>query len=221
MKLEQIASGLHRWTAPHPDWKPEDGGPEGWERDVACLAWEAADRLVLIDPLVPSDGTEAQEVWTEIDALASAFKQPVVIVLTVYWHERSAGYALERYAQSVGAEVWAPRGSVDKLQSPVKETFAPGDELPGGIEALAADGDEEVVLWLPQVRALVAADVLLGTGDGVRLCPRSWLDGDTELEDVRRALLTLLDLPVELLLVSHGPPVHAEGRAALERALAA
>ena len=55
-----------------------------------------------------------------------------------------------------------------------------------------------------------------------RLCPPGWLrylePGLTHGE-LRDALRTLLDLPVELVLVSHGEPVLDDGRAALERAL--
>ncbi len=219
MRLDEVAPGLRRWTAPHPDWTPEEGGPEGWEREVGCVAWEAPDRLVLIDPLVPSEGTEAQELWTEIDAIASHLREPVAILLTAFWHERSAGYAIERYAQSIAAELWAPQGGVGRLESPVTRAFEAGDELPGDVEAFPAERDDEVVLWLPQVRALVVGDVLLGRDGGVRLCPPSWVGGEPELEQTRGTLLGLLDLPVEMVLVSHGPPVLTNGRAALERAL--
>ena len=50
MKVEPIAEGLWRWTAPHPDWR--DGAD--WDRDVGCVYWETDDAVVLIDPLVPS-----------------------------------------------------------------------------------------------------------------------------------------------------------------------
>jgi hypothetical protein len=38
---------------------------------------------------------------------------------------------------------------------------------------------------------------------------------------LRKSLGRLLDLPIEMLLVSHGEPVLSGGRAALEQALAA
>jgi hypothetical protein len=38
--------------------------------------------------------------------------------------------------------------------------------------------------------------------------------------DLRAALLPLLELPVEMVLVSHGEPVLSDGHTALERALA-
>jgi hypothetical protein len=55
------------------------------------------------------------------------------------------------------------------------------------------------------------------------MCPSSWLrylDGFTQ-DDLRRELRArLLDLPIEMVLVSHGEPVLRDGRAAVERALA-
>ena len=57
---------------------------------------------------------------------------------------------------------------------------------------------------------------------GLRLCPESWLrylDGYT-LDDLRAGLQPLLELPVELVLVSHGEPVLQNGHDELERALA-
>jgi hypothetical protein len=65
---------------------------------------------------------------------------------------------------------------------------------------------------------------MLGDGDGgLRLCPESWLDylgagvAHAELAD---ALRPLLELPIEIVLVSHGVPVLEDGHAALEQALA-
>ena len=54
------------------------------------------------------------------------------------------------------------------------------------------------------------------------MCPESWLRhlGGYTQEDLRAGLRPLLDLPVEMVLVSHGEPVLRDGRAALERALA-
>ena len=72
----------------------------------------------------------------------------------------------------------------------------------------------------PLVRALVAGDAVIGDGGGgARLCPASWAGGTAGLARVARTLRPLLELPVERVLVSHGEPVLAEGRAALERAL--
>ena len=97
--------------------------------------------------------------------------------------------------------------------------------LPGGIVALQTARRAEVVYWLPEQRSVVVGDVLLGAGakpkatdEPLRLCPERWLSGPSHA-DLRESLSPLLDLPVERVLVSHGAPVLADGRAALERVL--
>ena len=76
----------------------------------------------------------------------------------------------------------------------------------------------EVVYWLAGAAAVVPGDVLLGTEGGVRLCPSSWL-GRGRVSDLAAELRPLLELPVERVLTSHGPPVMSGGAAALTRAL--
>ena len=193
MDVQEIADGLWRWTAPHPDWTPEEGGPDGWERDVGCVYYEAPGAVCLIDPLVPED--EAERFWRALDRDVERAGKPVAVILTVYWHSRSADEIAARYGAS--------------------------REPPAGVEVFPIDrGYEEVVFWLPEPRALVAGDALLGAPDGgVRLCPPSWR---TKVDDAvfRSSLARLLELPVERVLVSHGEPVLENGRDALARALA-
>ena len=79
------------------------------------------------------------------------------------------------------------------------------------------------MFWLPEQRALVAGDRVLGGGDGsLRLCPESWLGylpSGLTLDELRLLLRPLLDLPIERVLVSHGEPVLADGREALAEAI--
>jgi glyoxylase-like metal-dependent hydrolase (beta-lactamase superfamily II) len=77
------------------------------------------------------------------------------------------------------------------------------------------------VYWLPEHRALVPGDVLIADDGGLRLCPESWLPEKKTLDDLRDSLRPVLDLPVELVLVSHGEPVLENARAALAGALSA
>jgi len=86
---------------------------------------------------------------------------------------------------------------------------------PFGIEAYAGREDNDLVLWLPSIRAIVAGDSLSDFGEGldVQLGGRKHVTRD----DVVRRLRPLLDLPVELVLPAHGEPAD---RAALERVLA-
>jgi hypothetical protein len=70
----------------------------------------------------------------------------------------------------------------------------------------------------------VPGDRLLGDdAGGVRLCPPSWLrylPGGMTTEELA-ALAPVRDLPVEMVLVSHGEPVLRDGARAIERVLAA
>ena len=40
LEVKQISTGLWRWQVPHAEWKPEKGGPGGWEQIVGCVYYE-------------------------------------------------------------------------------------------------------------------------------------------------------------------------------------
>jgi glyoxylase-like metal-dependent hydrolase (beta-lactamase superfamily II) len=193
--MEEIAPGLRRWTARHPE----------WEEDVASLALETDDGLLLFDPIDPPRGV----------------RRPDHVLLTVFWHHRSTGDLNAKH-------VWSP-GSVRALQNrgvEVTDEFGAGDELPGGVQAFATARANEVVYWLPERRALVVGDVLLGAGakphatnDPLRLCPQRWLGGKATHDDLRASLAPLLELPVSRVLVSHGQPVLRGGKRVLQRVI--
>lgn len=91
-----------------------------------------------------------------------------------------------------------------------------GDPLPGGVQAFATVLAAEIVLWLPEHRALVTADVIAATQNGdLCLMPDSWLEEGVTHELDRDALLPVLELPIDMVLVSHGEPVLEDGHAAL------
>jgi len=202
MELRELRPGLWRWVAFHPEWR----------EDVGSVAYEGADDLVLIDPLLARDGA--------LDALVKRVGKPVAVLVTVYWHTRSADVLARRH----GARVLAPSGgkAAVRRRAPTTEAFRVGDELPGGVMAFPTARSAEAVYWVPDHRALVPGDVLLGAAEGgLRMCPRGWLPESATLEKLAASLRPLLDLPVSRVLVSHGEPVLRNGRAALERALAA
>jgi glyoxylase-like metal-dependent hydrolase (beta-lactamase superfamily II) len=212
--IDQIAEGLWRWTARHPEWRPD----ADWPPEVGCVYYEAPDAVVLVDPLVPAELDDRDRFWRALDRDLEQAGRPLAVVLTVFWHERSAQEVVERYP---GATLWASEPADERLSARVTNPFRPGDPLPGGVEAHEADRRDEVLLWIPEHRALVAGDVLLGDGSGgVRVCPDSWLPEGVSSDEFRAGLQPLLDLPVERVLVSHGEPVLTGGREALARALA-
>ena len=201
--LDALRPGLWRWTAPHPaaDPDPKPGSPADWPADVGCVACAAPGALVVIDPLVPP-GREPS-FWAAMDRLVERHGPRVAVVTTIQWHRRSRDAFVARY---------------DATTSRAKNA------LPEGVRPVPVRRGGEVMVWLAEHRALVPGDRLIGDGaGGVRLCPPSWLGylrTKITVADLRDALAPLRDLPVEMVLVSHGDPVLRDGAQALDRALA-
>jgi glyoxylase-like metal-dependent hydrolase (beta-lactamase superfamily II) len=163
--------------------------------------------LVLIDPLVRDD--PSSDVWDWLDGEVEAADGNVAVLLTAPWHERSTRDVLERY----GAAVWidsAARvriGGLPKLRA-----------LPAGIEVFKPRGVNEgqVAFFIKEEGTLVVAEFFLGTATGLRLLPSpttSDIDAFTEsMNELRR-------LPIERVLVAHGPPVFDAGADAMAAAL--
>jgi hypothetical protein len=194
-RVTDVVPGLRRWTALHEEWREE----------VASLAVETGDGLVLIDPIDPPPG----------------MARPDHVLLTVFWHGRTTG-------ELTSPRVWASARGAKRLQNrgvEVTDAVENGAVLPGGIRGFPTARESEVVYWLPDQKALVVGDVLLGAGakpratsEPLRLCPERWL-GKTSHDDLRRSLRPLLDLPVQRVLVSHGQPVLRGGKRALAAVL--
>jgi len=174
-----------------------------WEEEVGSVAIDTTDGLVLIDPLDPP----------------AELPSPKHVLVTVYWHDRAVS--------GLKARVWAPSRSIRPLRNRgIEAVDAACGSLPGGIVPFQTARAAEAVYWLPDHRAVVVGDVLLGAGakpratdDPLRLCPERWLGKPTHA-DLRKSLRPLLDLPVEHVLVSHGAPVVGGGARELERVLA-
>jgi hypothetical protein len=199
--LRELRPGLYRWTARHPDAEadPQPGSPADWGPDVGSVAYAAPDALVLVDPLVPPDRADLRQ---ELDGLVRRHGKPVVVLTTLQFHRRSREELVARY---------------DASTSRAKKS------LPNRVETIQVRGAGETMVWLPEHRALIPGDRLLG-GDrgGLRLCPESWLrylPSKMSQTQLRQALRPVLDLQVDMVLVSHGQPVLSGGRKALERAL--
>ena len=180
---------MRRWTS----------FSEDWQEDVGSVAVESADGLLHFDPLDPPERADHT-------------------FITVFFHARGAR-----------GRIWAPARQVKRLANrgvEVTDPFEPGDELPGGVECFTTAREGEVVYWVPSERALIVGDVLLGAGakprktdDPLRLCPDRWVGGGKTQADLAASLRPLLELPIEQVLVSHGAPVLADGRAHLTAVL--
>jgi hypothetical protein len=201
-RLDELRPGLWRWTAAHPDWEPnpDPESPADWPRDVGCVAYAAPDGFLFIDPLLP---TPPEPFWAQIDELVEHHREQVSVVTTLQFHRRSRDEFVERYGAS---------------------TSRAKKNLPEDVVPIPIRGAGETMIWLPDPRALIPGDRILGDEKGgLRLCPESWLrylPGRISADDLRTKLRPLLELPVELVLTSHGEPVLRDGREALARALA-
>jgi glyoxylase-like metal-dependent hydrolase (beta-lactamase superfamily II) len=198
--VREVQTGLWHWEARHPDWTPAEGGAHGWGPEVSSYAVDDGERLLLLDPLAPPG---------ELEELAAA--RETAIVLTCPWHRRDAASLAERF----GAPLHVP--PPDKADpNPVEgQVFSAGDRLPIGVEALPGMEPNDLVLWIESRRALVAGDTLIDRGNGLEF-PVDWANKGVPREQILEGLRPLLELPVELVLPTHGAPTD---RAALERAL--
>jgi hypothetical protein len=219
--VRELQPGLWHWQAPHPDWTPE----ERWPQEVSSYAIDDGTRLLLFDPqTVPSE------------LLERATEREPVIVLTQPWHERDARLLVDR----LGAPVYTPPpdtaddlvrkfgitpeqaggGSPDLAWLRTGEWgkahwYAAGDRLPFGIEAFLGREHNDLQLWIGSRRAVILGDTVVDFGRGFGL--NEWLKGGVTHEEIKARLRPLLDLPIELVLPTHGEPTD---RAALEQALA-
>jgi glyoxylase-like metal-dependent hydrolase (beta-lactamase superfamily II) len=189
--VEELRPGLWHWSAVHPTWE---------QNEVQSYAWDAGSTLVLLDPLSPP---------SLVDELVGG--KEVATVLTCDWHDRSAPQLVER----LGAGVYAPAGGEGVLAA---HHFDPCDPLPGEVVAYRGTHPGEVALWIAEARALVVGDSLI-TKDGVLKIPETWLPQGESVADVSRRLAPLLELPVELVLTTHGEPVREDGAESLRTAL--
>ncbi|HZB23695.1 MAG TPA: hypothetical protein VE444_07595 [Gaiellaceae bacterium] len=132
---------------------------------------------------------------TLLEGLVEA--QEIGVLLTAEWHRRSADDCVERF----GAHV-----------------HATGDDLPADVELASIGADDEVAYWIPRHRALVIGDVF--TNEGRFRVMDHWVPEGGTPEQVRDGVRPLLELPVELVLLTHGDPVLEDGREAMRAALA-
>jgi len=176
---------------------------------VSSYAIDDGDRLLLFDPLA---------VPREIAELAAGRES--VVVLTSPWHERDTRSLMER----LDAAVFTPPPDegmpdvawlLDRASSHA-HLYSPGDRLPVGVEVFPGRLPNDVVLWIENWRAVIAGDTLVDLGQGLEI-PVEWLPKGVMREQVANGLEMLLDLPVDVVLATHGGPTD---RAALARALA-
>lgn len=112
------------------------------------------------------------------------------VVITCKWHVRDA----------------------EKLGVPVAR---PGEELPDGLEWREGMESYDQLVWVPEHGALISGDTFVERGRGLEV-PSEWVDSGESREAIIARLRSLLDLPIEHVLPTHGEPTD---RSALERVL--
>jgi glyoxylase-like metal-dependent hydrolase (beta-lactamase superfamily II) len=200
--VRELQTGLWWWEAVHPEWAEDEEANGDWGPEVSSYAVDDGRRLLLIDPTAPP---------APIAALAA--DREVIVVLTNPWHERDAPVISER----LGAAVFAPPPDDDGKGTRISaQLFVAGDRLPFGVEAFPGrEPPYDVLLWIESRRAVAIGDTLIDRGNGIEIVD-SWLPQGVTREQVVQGLRPLLELPVEVVLPTHGAPTD---RAALERAL--
>jgi glyoxylase-like metal-dependent hydrolase (beta-lactamase superfamily II) len=195
--VQEIAPGLWWWSAPHPEWTPEDlEGGKGWEQIVSSYALVTDDAFVLFDPLI--------EDWGALDRVVVKHGPPAILI-TILWHVRSAQQVLERYD---GASVWAHEPAAEWIGERTRytNTFNIHDELPGGVEAVHMRRIEEVAYWLPRHNAVVLGDTILGHDGRAALCPPTWVRKHETFDAAEEAVRQLMGRNPDRLLLTHGGP---------------
>jgi hypothetical protein len=200
--MREVLPGVYHWSATHPK----------IQIAVSCYWLQASG--VMIDPLIPAD--------VGADWFAAQPTVPQAIVLSNRHHYRDSGELAERfdcpvYCNSAGLHEFT-RGQ------PVTG-FAAGELLPGGILAREVDAicPDDTALYLQTSRAIVFADgVVRGGpqgGDGpLGFVPDSLMDDPAATEHGLLAACKrlLAELDFDHLLLAHGGPVIAGGRAQLQ-----
>ena len=205
----EILDGLWRFEALHPEWTEEEREAEGWEQSVAWWALATPGGLVLIDPLIDD--------WEALHALVAGASGCAGVVRTCHWHQRSIDEVVSRY----DVPIWARVDPDGQAGQPLDHPVGDRQELFGRLRVIDVERADEVALWLPHQRALVFGDAMIrATAGELRVCPDSWTQPPGGSARLRSLLAELTELPVEHVLVSHGPLVLGDGLESLRRATA-
>jgi hypothetical protein len=204
--MREIAPGIHRWTARHPEWHPGR-----WGAEVASYAVREPGRTLLVDPLVADDQ------WATIDGVV---QDRVETLITIPYHVRSAAACAERY----GGSIWGHRGCLRRLAKGDPFAELSPDSAPPGVRPIVIGKPRrhEMPLLIESCGALCFGDALVGV-PGSEGPLRIWFWSEYGESWYRRRFLPSLEplkeLDVRAVLVTHGDPVVADARAELGRGL--
>jgi hypothetical protein len=159
--MRELRHGVWHWQSPHPGWNEE----ERWPELVSSYGIKLGDDFLLFDPLSVPD---------ELRERATA------VVLTAPYHDRDArrlGLPVHTPPADTWQD-WVEKFGIDPDQE--SEDLAwlragegeghfhgPGAWPPFGITAYAGREDNDLILWLPSINAIVTGDSLSDFGEGL------------------------------------------------------
>jgi len=194
--VNEIAPGIHHWTAMHPDINSR----------VSSYFIEPAG--IALDPLEPEEG------WDFFDALDLP-PQQVVLTIALHWRHT------DRFRDRYGATVRAPAAGLHRFEGTDREAepYDTGDELAPGVRAVQIGGiaPDDMALHIDHGNGAMAfADSLIRFGGALGFVPDSlWGDPKPEQSAVMDSLRGVLDRSFDALLFAHGEPLAGGGHAAL------
>lgn len=215
--MEEIAKGLWRWTARHPEWHPGAFGTE-----VASFAADGGDgTLLLIDPLLPPDPSSVLAV------LDDQVEKRVAILITIPYHVRSSEELSKRYRKDAETTIHGHPACTKRLgDTTAFRAIEAGTPLPGGVTAHSIGKPRrfETPLHIPSHDALVFGDAVAETDGRLVVWATDKVDNKVERfyrDKFNPTLEPLLELPFDAVLPTHGQPVLTGGKEALKKALKA
>jgi hypothetical protein len=201
--VQELAPGIFHWTAVHP----------GIRTRVSSYYVEPAG--VVIDPMVPENGFEAFDAFSE---------PPRQALLTTRHHYRGCGEFAERF----GLRVACSAAGLHEFDGTgrVVEGFSGGDEVAPGVVVVPTDAisPDDVTLHIAHGGgALAFGDGLVRPPGGPLGFVPDGLIGD-DPETVKAALYDayrgLLERDFDTLLFAHGEPLAGGGFSALKEFVA-
>ena len=222
--METLAPGIHRWTAPHPEWRPR-------AEEVASYALVAGEALLLVDPLVPADADErATPLLAELDRMAAAAAR-VELLITIPYHTRSTEALRARFATERPTRIWGhanvrkrlrPETPLEVVPMGAAGTAAP---IAGGAAEAYAIGrprrSEHPVYCALTARRRLRRRRRRHARRAALLEPEQRHRRGVVPGRLRPTLAALAVRPIEHVLVAHGPPAVGDGQHQLARCLAA
>ena len=169
--------------------------------------WVRPEGNILIDPVPMIDSDLKQ-----FDALGGAS----LIVLTNSDHEREADFFRER----MGAKIVIHEADAAALEVGADRQITDGEEIVPGLQAIHlryGKSPGEIALYLPEKRAVLSGDLVVGAPIGSLT-----LLADEKLADPPKAALELrkiLALPFDAILVGDGHSILQDGRQRLTECL--